>query len=371
MAKSIMMACVALTAAACGATSADDNAQTGQTTEGLTGPTGTGFFGSDTLFDAITAAVAASPAAGSLTYLGTGSGNGEKCLRGQPVSFNGATFCNGTQDQSIAPMSRNLNTCQAGEVSHRIALDAIGLWSASGQNISDLSLQDVRNAFCGTDGSGSAAACTVKTWGNLSNGASSTNPGNTIVKYRRDDVSGTTDTFKTILTNNGLACTAFCSDVQIVVDSSSGPKLSTDGATSSLQPPCTSTDSATDCIGRLTAASSNVLAYAGLGATAKATPKALSVAGKTPTVPNIRALITAPSTAYAFARFLFINENTTSVRSSAETKFFDWAFAKAPFGTAATSLTFETKLTNAGFIACTEPAVSGHKALDCGTGACP
>src|SRR5207302_383488 len=80
--------------------------------------------------------------------------------------------------------------------------------------ISDLSLQDVRSSFCGTDGSGSAAACTVNTWGQLSNGASSTNPTHAFTKYRRDDASGTTDTFKTILGNNGLACNAFCSDVK-------------------------------------------------------------------------------------------------------------------------------------------------------------
>jgi len=190
MAKSIMLAFMAVSAAACSSTSADDSAQTAQSSEGLTGPNGAGFFGSDTLFDAITAAVAASPAAGSLTYLGTGSGNGEKCLRGQPVVYSGVTYCNGTKDQAIAPMSRNLNTCQAGEVSHRIALDAIGIWSASSQSISDLSLADVRNAFCGNDGSGSAAACTVNTWGALSNGASSANPSATIVKYRRDDASG-------------------------------------------------------------------------------------------------------------------------------------------------------------------------------------
>jgi len=375
IAKCMLTAIVAASVAACGASSAvEDDAQTGSTAEKLTGPNGQGFFGSDTVYEAITSAVAASPANGSLTYYGSGSGNGEKCLRGTAVTYSGATYCNGSKDQSIAPMSRNLVGCQAGEVSHRVALDGIGLWSASSQNISDLSLADVRGAFCGSDGSGSASACSTTTWSTLSNGASSTNPSNAISAYRRDDASGTTDTFKTILGNNGLTCTAFCSSVKVVVDRTGGPFLSTDGTTSSLQAPngpCVSTDSATDCIGRLAAANSDVLAYAGLGATAKAAPKALSVAGKTPTLTNIRNLVSNPANAYAFARFLYLNENTATTRALAETKFFKWAFGQTPYGTASSMLAFEGKFTGAGFIACTDPAASGHVALDCGASACP
>jgi len=367
----ILAAVAAISVSACASNGgAVENEEVGSTKEQLTGPGADGIFGSDTLAEAMNTALAASPSA--LVYYGSGSGNGEKCLRGQAVTYSGATYCNGTRDQAIAPMSRNLNGCQAGEKSNRIALDGIGIWSASSQTISDLSIADVRKAFCGSDGSGSAAACTTTTWSGLSNGASATNPAATIVKYRRDDASGTTDTFKTILANNGLACSAFCADVTVVVDTEQGPKLSTDGTgASSVQPPCLASDTATDCIGRLANANSAVLSYAGLGATAKAPAKALSVAGKTPTTANIRALITSPSSAYAFARFLYINESTTNVRNAEETKFYNWAFGKAPQGTAATKLNFETKLTGSGFIACTDPAASGHVALDCGTAACP
>ncbi|HWL89385.1 MAG TPA: substrate-binding domain-containing protein, partial [Polyangiaceae bacterium] len=328
--------------------------------------------------------VASSPAsaAGSLTYLGTGSGNGEKCLRGQPLTFNNTTFCR-TNDQSIVPMTRDLAGCQPGEVSHRIALDAIGIWSGQGQTISDLSLGDVRNAFCGTDGSGSEAACTVKTWGSLSKGASSAVPSDTIMKYRPDDGSDTTDTFMSTLNQAGFPCAAFCSDVKVVVDAGAGPKLSTDGTTSSLQPPCTSSEGAAACLARFSAGSSDVLGLASISAIANLAvessgggspiplPKALSVDGKTPTAVNIRNLITAPSDAYPFTRFLYFNENVNNPRSAGESKFFDWAFARAPFGTVNTSLTFETDLTRAGFIACRDPAVSGHRALDCGPSGCP
>ncbi|WP_394838721.1 substrate-binding domain-containing protein [Pendulispora rubella] len=367
----ILAAVAAISVAACGSNGgASENEEVGSTKEFLTGPGADGIFGSDTLAEAMNAALAASPS--TLVYYGSGSGNGEKCLRGQAVTYSGATYCSGTRDQSIAPMSRNLNGCQAGEKSNRIALDGIGIWSASSQTISDLSLADVRKAFCGTDGSGSAAACTATTWSTLSNGASAANPSATIVKYRRDDASGTTDTFKSILSAAGLACTAFCADVKVVVDTEQGPKLSTDGTgASSIQPPCQASDTATDCIGRLANANSSVLAYAGLGATAKAPAKALSVAGKTPTTANIRNLITSPASAYAFARFLYLNESTTNARDAEETKFYNWAFGFAPQGSAATKLSFETKLTGAGFIACTDPAASGHKALDCGTAACP
>src|SRR5690606_8818897 len=44
---------------------------------------GSDIFGSDTLFDAMTAAFAAAPLSSPLVYRGTGSGNGERCLRGQ------------------------------------------------------------------------------------------------------------------------------------------------------------------------------------------------------------------------------------------------------------------------------------------------
>ncbi|WP_394820727.1 substrate-binding domain-containing protein [Pendulispora albinea] len=366
IAKSILTAIVATSVAACGASSAvDENAQTGSAAEALTGPNGQGFFGSDTMRDAIVSAVAASPAAGSLTYLGTGSGNGEKCLRGKPVGI----YCNGSKDQSITPMSRDLKGCEAGEKSHRVALDGIGIWSSSGQSVTDISLANVRNAFCGTDGSGSTAACSVTNWSQIG-GANAT-----IVAYRRDDASGTTDTFKSILGEKGAACNAFCGSVKVVVERASGPALSTDpDGTSSLQAPngpCAPTDSATDCIGKLSAGSSNVLAYAGLGAgTVSPAPKAIKVAGKEPSLANIRALVSDPANAYPFARFLYLNENTANSRALAETKFFKWAFGQAPYGSDATALTFESKLTDAGFISCTDQSDPDHVALECGAGAC-
>ena len=44
---------------------------------------GNDIFGSDTLFAAMTDAFAEAPTSTPLVYLGTGSGNGERCIRGQ------------------------------------------------------------------------------------------------------------------------------------------------------------------------------------------------------------------------------------------------------------------------------------------------
>ncbi|XYI00233.1 hypothetical protein ACMHYB_10985 [Sorangium sp. So ce1128] len=361
----------------------DEEGVTGEAEQELTGPTGTGFFGSDTLFDAFTAAITHSGITG-LKYLGTGSGNGEKCLRGTAggVTYAGATYCNGTKGQTIAPMSRNLNTCQPGEISHRIALDAIALYTKSTQAATNLASADVKGAFCG-DGTGSAASCALKdTWGEISSGSSS--PASAIKLYRRDDASGTTDTFKSL-----NSCTAFCSSVKIIVeDGLAGPRLSTDPAGTTTTPntssivtysgtpttakPCLKTDSATTCIGKLAGADINALAYAGLDATATGTfaNKKLNIDTKAPTTANIRALITSPATAYKYARFLYLNENPTGPRATAEGNFLKWAFGLAPFSSA-TAQTFENDLIANGFIACTDPAVLPHTPLACGTTACP
>ncbi|WP_437945720.1 substrate-binding domain-containing protein [Sorangium sp. So ce296] len=395
MGKLVLSALSVLGLAACAVGSADQAEEVlGESQDALVTCNGTvvgGFFGSDTLKDAITAAIA-TWGGGNLTYLGTGSGNGEKCLEGSgPVTCGGVTYCNGTKDQAIAPMSRDFDgTCQTGEKSNRIGLDAIAIWSdkAADQSATGATSTAVADAFCGTgldvNGKRNGTGCTVDTWTEFTSG--STNPSADLVRYRRDDASGTTEVFKE--KNN---CSAFCpapalpsvrtGGVNIVVeDLVAGPRLSTDAAgTSSLvanpptaNAPCLQTDSATVCIGKLAGASANVIGYAGLGAKIASGTyenKALVIDGVAPTEANIRALITSPSTAYKYARFLYLNEGNGTL-DAFEEDFRDWALGRAPGGNSTTARQFEDKLFQNGFIRCKDPLAPGYAPLACGPGKC-
>ncbi|WP_437744788.1 substrate-binding domain-containing protein [Sorangium sp. So ce1504] len=320
-----------------------------------------GFYGSDTLFNATTAAIAASGVTG-LTYYGTGSGKGEQCLEGT-----GAAPCN-TKAQTIAPMSRDLQgSCDSsgtGQKSNRIALDAVYIWADKNadQTATGANLANVKGAFCG-DGDGDATSCAgFNTWGEFTSG--STNPSNALVMYRRDDISGTTEVFKAL-----TGCTAFCANVQIVVDDPiAGPRLSTDTpGTSSLVPtPCAATDSATDCIGKLVGANVDAIGYAGGDAKVASGTyenKPLVINGVAPTEANIRKLITDPSNKYPLARFLYLNEGN-GTRDIKEQDFLDWAFGVNDINDA---IAFEDILIANGFLACTATTNSPRTPLNCGS----
>jgi ABC-type phosphate transport system substrate-binding protein len=108
-------------------------------------------FGSDTLFSAMTAAFAAAPLSSPLVYRGTGSGNGERCIRGQaPPDVCAAE----PPVQAIAPMSRALNNPRPGEVDVRIAVDGIAIVGNAAAVDPALSVSGVLTAFCGADGQG-------------------------------------------------------------------------------------------------------------------------------------------------------------------------------------------------------------------------
>ncbi|WP_437837304.1 PstS family phosphate ABC transporter substrate-binding protein [Sorangium sp. So ce1153] len=349
----VLSALSVLGLAACAVSSTDEAEVLDESQEALIAPNG-GFYGSDTLFNAITDALTrVSPPPGTITYLGTGSGKGEQCLRGT-----GAAPCN-AKVQTIAPMSRDLAaSCQVGEKSNRVALDGIAVLTKSTQAASNLTSTDVADAFCGTglDGSGkrNGSVCNDDLWSEIVSGAS--NPSNAIQLYRRDDLSGTTEVFKE--KNN---CSAFCPSVKIVVDDlTAGPRLSTDAAgTSSLVSggTCTASDSVTDCMGKIAAANNDRLVYAGLDA-ANASNKKLSIDSVAPTTANIRLLISSPGTAYKYARFLYLNEGN-GTRATPETNFINWIISN--------KANFEDALTDAGFISCKDPTLPGYLPLACGS----
>ncbi|AGP34651.1 hypothetical protein SCE1572_09095 [Sorangium cellulosum So0157-2] len=380
MGKLVLSALSVLGITACAASSTEQAEVVGESQDALVTCNGTvagGFFGSDTLYNAMQDALAGW-GVGGLTYLGTGSSNGERCLRGSAaVTCGGVTYCNGTSEQMLAPMSRDFSTCQAGEKSNPVALDAVALWTKSTQTATNvttvapvpaglpsLPVDKVKGAFCG-DGSGSAASCALTdTWGEFAVGSSS--PSNALKLYRRDDVSGTTEVFK-----QKTGCNTFCASVKVVVDDTvAGPRLSTDAAgTSSLVSAgtCAASDSATVCLGKIAASDVNVVAYAGLDAS-NANNKRLSVDGVAPSTANVRALVTSPSTAYKYSRFVYLNEGNGGYTALQE-DFLAWALGRAPYGPSEAEL-FEDAFENNGFIRCKAKSDPSYAPLACGAGLC-
>ncbi|WP_342378435.1 substrate-binding domain-containing protein [Myxococcus stipitatus] len=354
---------VAMTVVGCGRASAVEAPTDSRASkEGLALPS---FYGSDTLKEAVIAAVIQSGS--GLVVEGKGSGVGEACLR-NGVGSSG--FC-AAGAQKLAPMSRDFAApktasgaaclggaaadakgCCPGERSNVIALDAVNAYVSAARAAAlpsnGLTTQELRRVYFATDSSGVAipGACPTD-WSALGQ------PAAPIVKYRRDDLSGTTDTFKSLLKGG-----TFCPGVTVIVDeSASNPS------------PCVATDNATTCIGKLTAADNKVIGYAGDPASrpgnAKLALKAVAPISPTtstyvaPTVANIRKLLDPVATdAYPLSRRIFLNENTTPPRSFDEDVLYTWAFES-------NRDEFEAILVEQGFIAC-DPLT----ALDCGPGLC-
>lgn len=284
-------------------------------------------FGSDTLFSAMTAAFAAAPLSSPLVYLGTGSGNGERCIRGQaPPAACAAT----PPVQAIAPMSRPLNNALPGEVNVRIAVDGIAIVGNAAATDPALAVSGVLTAFCGADGLGLDSATSCAAPGRLAG-----------AKFRRDDASGTTEVFKLL-----SACTTFCSDVHVVDESVAGPSIG-----GVLPSPCLATDTATSCIGKLVAADATAVGYSGRSVLNVPGTQALPVNAIPFTDSTLQALVQDPANAYPFARFVFLNANLNNLvgSGSVQEEFFQWA-------TVDDRATFEGILVAHDFIACSPSA---------------
>jgi phosphate transport system substrate-binding protein len=352
MGKLVLSALSVVGLAACAVSSTDEASVLGESLDALTGPDNKSFYGSDTLFHAMTDAITAAGLSSDLVYRGTGTGNGERCLRGTGTGTNPpGGYCQGTIGQAIAPMSRALNNIQPGEQNVGIAKDAVLAVTDADQTASGATLAAVKGAFCG-DGDGDATSCAdFNTWGEFTTGSS--NPSAPIVLYRRDDASGTTDVFKSL-----TGCTNFCANVMAVVDdATAGPRLATDSVgtsslTGGMSPVCSVSDSVTVCLGKLAASNVNVLAYAGLEALEVSGTKALSVNSVAPTPTNIR------SGSYPLSRCLYLNRGTATP-SAAESDLLLWI---DQFGG-----DFEDILESHGFISCMDPTDPDYEPLLCTT----
>lgn len=284
-------------------------------------------FGSDTLFGAMTAAFAAAPLSSPLVYRGTGSGNGERCIRGQAPP---AACAANPPVQAIAPMSRALNNALPGEANVRIAVDGIAIVGNAATADPAFALSGVLAAFCGADGLGLDTETSCAAPGRIAG-----------AKFRRDDASGTTEVFKLL-----SACTAFCADVQVVDESVAGPSIA-----GVLPSACLATDTATSCVGKLVAADATALGYSGRSVLNVPGTQAFPVNSVPFTDATLQALVQDPASAYPFARFVFLNANLTNLigSGSAQEEFFQWATVDDP-------ASFESILVANEFIACSPSA---------------
>ena len=137
------------------------------------------FSGSDTLGPVITDAIPAAGLSKYLNYVGGGSGVGE------------AALANGRQ--GIAPMSRFFSAAALQIAAdhgilpelHVVALDGVVIVVNSANTLSQMTFQQIRDIF----------ECRTTDWSQLPDSGLS----GAITVYRRNDVSGTTDTIKSIV----------------------------------------------------------------------------------------------------------------------------------------------------------------------------
>jgi phosphate transport system substrate-binding protein len=370
MMKMVMSAAVvAVSVVGCGGQSSTGSSENTKSVAQDLGPAGE-FYGSDTLKELLISADLGSGA--GLSVEGKGTGVGEACIR-NGVGSGG--FC-GAGQQVLAPMSRDFNAprtssgaaclggasaggigsdgrprdaaCCPGESSNAIALDAVSAYvklstyTALANN--GITTTELRRIFFSDNNPGGC----ITTWSALG----LTNPaGNTIKVYRRDDLSGTTDTFRSLLGGS-----TWCPGVTVVSEAAGLPAACTAAGLTN----------ATDCIGLLTGNDGTAIGFSG-GSAKNANNEALKLradgfpGGLTnatyvaPTKANIRLLISGSTARYPLSRYLFLNENVNVLKSFEEETLYNWIYDPN------TSDDFEAIITGQGFITCSDTS-----ALACG-----
>ncbi len=212
--------------------------------------------GSDTLFGAVTDAVNQSGLSTEIQYLGGGSGLGEAGLRA------------GTQ--GIAPMSRALSSAAIEDLQNQgvtpvqnvIGLDGVAVFvKATDASVTHIDIPTLKAIF----------TCTITDWSGVP-GSGKTGP---IAVYRRNDDSGTTDTFKSLvgITAFGACATPLATTADIAATTSTDP---------------------------------NAIAYAGLSAE-RPENKALAVAKSAGSPFVAPGIATIRNFSYPLARRLYVN----------------------------------------------------------------
>lgn len=227
------------------------------------------FVGSDTMAGIISDSINQSNLQAELTYAAGGSGKGEAAIiAGQ---------------QGIAPMSRTFKADAKEKAAaagitlkeHVVGLDGLGIWVKKDNSLTRIDFGTLQKIF----------SCEITKWDDVP----FANRSGAIFALRRDDASGTTDTFK-----NLVGVTQFGNCVKVMAETAD--------------------------IAAETSTNMDAIGYAGLSAGRDAN-RALSVSIKSdsaavlPTVRNIRTF------AYPLSRKLFVYEAQGAVKpSTAEAK---------------------------------------------------
>jgi phosphate transport system substrate-binding protein len=221
--------------------------------------------GSDTLYGVLSDAILASGLDGELSYAGGGSGKGEAALvEGR---------------QGIAPMSRAMKDDAVAKakakgievVPHKVGLDGVGVFVNKTNSLAKIDMNSLRSIF----------SCKAGNWEDI--------PGSTkkgaIKVYRRNDSSGTTDTFKSL-----VKIDAFGSCVTVVNETAD--------------------------IAAITSKDENALGYAGLSAGTDKN-KALSIAVDGSATPYLPTIGNIRSFSYPLSRYLYVYEAKGAVTPTA------------------------------------------------------
>jgi phosphate transport system substrate-binding protein len=219
--------------------------------------------GSDTLFGAVTQAITAAHLTSVLHYIGGGSGAGENALIA------------GTQ--GIAPMSRALSTSAINNLLNQgvtpvqsvIGLDGVSMWVQSTSSAAAIAIPTIRDIYL----------CNITDWSNVP-GSGKTGA---ITVYARNGLSGTTDTFKTLI--GGLPATV---------------------AGNANWGPCVHEVDTTDDIATHTSNEAGAIGFAGLSA-GRAGNKALAVAATATSTAIAPSQTTIRNFSYPLSRRLFVN----------------------------------------------------------------
>ena len=230
--------------------------------------------GSDTLLGLMKDAIVEAGLEDELAYVGGGSSTGAKALI--------------AETQGVTAMSRALKDSErealaaAGHevIEVPVALDAVQIFVNGANVTANISQEDIFNIF----------TCKVTAWEDVE-GSGQTGE---IVVYRRDDLSGTTDTFKS------LALKPF------------GTKNFGD---------CVTSLPSTEEIAARTATEAGSIGFSGRSGNVEGN-KALNVGGFEPSNENVRAEVSIKGSGYPLSRALFVY-GIESLQTDAELELFD------------------------------------------------
>ena len=155
--------------------------------------------GSDTLGGVMTDAIIAAGLTQKIAYTGGGSGVGEKALANAEITITAMSrefkteMLDAAKTKGITP------------VAHVIALDGIGIFVNAANPLASLDFTTISKIF----------TCDITSWNQVA-GSGKNGP---IKAYRRDDKSGTTDTFKHLVgVKNFGACVTVVNETADIAD---------------------------------------------------------------------------------------------------------------------------------------------------------